>query len=289
MSMINIPEEFMDIQMDSSEIVSHYVSYANATNEGNLSDAEIYLEIIKELIPKERKKYSRISPEIAKNLLEQIDGDNEMSMVENRYYHRLKEIAERQSAATILPNGLTLYNIVKSTITLLMLKALKVKIKEIEKSCEADEETIQNYLAYFEVAKIEYLTDSTYLEDLALGSNFDIDKIVPLTIDEIKTMFHLPNDDEIMQGILTGIILATENLDITEKDQQNNTEEDPTLTVVYTFMSMAELARIEVSVPLLTPKAYQELRTHILIKSSGNKSQTAGLVRKMLNIPKQGG
>ena len=94
MDELNIPDEYANIQMNSSTIIEYYINLITSILENDDENFKIYLELLKEIIEEEIQNYKKIDSVTAMKLLSFINEDDTMSLEVNRYYHRLKERAD---------------------------------------------------------------------------------------------------------------------------------------------------------------------------------------------------
>ena len=290
MNEINIPDEYADIQMNSSTIIEYYNYLLIAIIENDDENFKLYLELLKEIIQEEIQNYQKIQPVTAMGLLSFIDADAEMPLEVNRYYHRLKEKADLLTNMPKLSDGTTLYTVLKSKITIDTFK--EFYNKRIKNSFAKDEkqDLLQKYDEYLIMAAIVYFTDSTFLEQLTLNNNFNILQLPSISIDEIKEMFKLSSNEEIEEMLYMSILasinsLCNINTDMLKNRKENDDGDDESEpNEYYETMSIIDLIRIEIQLKLISEETRLKLSEEINRKYKNDNSQVMKRVKIMLNI-----
>lgn len=291
MDELNIPDEYANIQMNSSTIIEYYICLINAILENDDENFKIYLELLKEIIEEEIQNYKKIDSVTAMKLLSYINEDDTMSLEVNRYYHRLKERADILIDMPKLADGTTLYTVLNSKIIIDSFKKFCNKIRN--NKTLFNNEKMQRYDEYLMMAAIIYFTDNTFLEQLTLKNNFDISKIPTITLEEIREMFQLDNNDQIEEMLCTSILASISNLNFMNKDmnnkrnsKNNENEESNNTPEFYEIMNAIDLIRIEIQWKLLNKNSKQELRKKIYQNYKNNNSLVMRRVKIILEKEK---
>lgn len=291
MDELNIPDEYANIQMNSSTIIEYYINLITSILENDDENFKIYLELLKEIIEEERQNYKKIDSVTAMKLLSYINEDDTMSLEVNRYYHRLKERADILIDMPKLADGTTLYTVLNSKIIIDSFKKFCNKIRN--NKTLFNNEKMQRYDEYLMMAAIIYFTDNTFLEQLTLKNNFDISKIPTITLEEIREMFQLDNNDQIEEMLCTSILASISNLNFMNKDmnnkrnsKNNENEESNNTPEFYEIMNAIDLIRIEIQWKLLNKNSKQELRKKIYQNYKNNNSLVMRRVRIILEKEK---
>lgn len=291
MDELNIPDEYANIQMNSSTIIEYYINLITSILENDDENFKIYLELLKEIIEEEIQNYKKIDSVTAMKLLSYINEDDTMSLEVNRYYHRLKERADILIDMPKLADGTTLYTVLNSKIIIDSFKKFCNKIRN--NKTLFNNEKMQRYDEYLMMAAIIYFTDNTFLEQLTLKNNFDISKIPTITLEEIREMFQLDNNDQIEEMLCTSILASISNLNFINKDmnnkrnsKNNENEESNNTPEFYEIMNAIDLIRIEIQWKLLNKNSKQELRKKIYQNYKNNNSLVMRRVRIILEKEK---
>lgn len=85
MDELNIPDEYANIQMNSSTIIEYYINLITSILENDDENFKIYLELLKEIIEEEIQDYKKIDSVTAMKLISYINEDDTMSLEVNRY------------------------------------------------------------------------------------------------------------------------------------------------------------------------------------------------------------
>lgn len=291
MDELNIPDEYANIQMNSSTIIEYYINLITSILENDDENFKIYLELLKEIIEEEIQNYKKIDSVTAMKLLSYINEDDTMSLEVNRYYHRLKERADILIDMPKLADGTTLYTVLNSKIIIDSFKKFCNKIRN--NKTLFNNEKMQRYDEYLMMAAIIYFTDNTFLEQLTLKNNFDISKIPTITLEEIREMFQLDNNDQIEEMLCTSILASISNLNFMNKDmnnkrnsKNNENEKSNNTPEFYEIMNAIDLIRIEIQWKLLNKNSKQELRKKIYQNYKNNNSLVMRRVRIILEKEK---
>lgn len=291
MDELNIPDEYANIQMNSSTIIEYYINLITSILENDDENFKIYLELLKEIIEEEIQNYKKIDSVTAMKLLSYINEDDTMSLEVNRYYHRLKERADILIDMPKLADGTTLYTVLNSKIIIDSFKKFCNKIRN--NKTLFNNEKMQRYDEYLMMAAIIYFTDNTFLEQLTLKNNFDISKIPTITLEEIREMFQLDNNDQIEEMLCTSILASISNLNFMNKDmnnkrnsKNNENEESNNTPEFYEIMNAIDLIRIEIQWKLLNKNSKQELRKKIYQNYKNNNSLVMRRVKIILEKEK---
>lgn len=291
MDELNIPDEYANIQMNSSTIIEYYINLITSILENDDENFKIYLELLKEIIEEEIQNYKKIDSVTAMKLLSFINEDDTMSLEVNRYYHRLKERADILIDMPKLADGTTLYTVINSKIIIDSFKKFCNKIRN--NKTLFNNEKMQRYDEYLMMAAIIYFTDNTFLEQLTLKNNFDISKIPTITLEEIREMFQLDNNDQIEEMLCTSILASISNLNFMNKDmnnkrnsKNNENEESNNTPEFYEIMNAIDLIRIEIQWKLLNKNSKQELRKKIYQNYKNNNSLVMRRVKIILEKEK---
>lgn len=291
MDELNIPDEYANIQMNSSTIIEYYINLITSILENDDENFKIYLELLKEIIEEEIQNYKKIDSVTAMKLLSYINEDDTMSLEVNRYYHRLKERADILIDMPKLADGTTLYTVLNSKIIIDSFKKFCNKIRN--NKTLFNNEKMQRYDEYLMMAAIIYFTDNTFLEQLTLKNNFDISKIPTITLEEIREMFQLDNNDQIEEMLCTSILASISNLNFMNKDMNNkrnskNNENEASNNTpeFYEIMNAIDLIRIEIQWKLLNKNSKQELRKKIYQNYKNNNSLVMRRVKIILEKEK---
>lgn len=291
MDELNIPDEYANIQMNSSTIIEYYINLITSILENDDENFKIYLELLKEIIEEEIQNYKKIDSVTAMKLLSYINEDDTMSLEVNRYYHRLKERADILIDMPKLADGTTLYTVLNSKIIIDSFKKFCNKIRN--NKTLFNNKKMQRYDEYLMMAAIIYFTDNTFLEQLTLKNNFDISKIPTITLEEIREMFQLDNNDQIEEMLCTSILASISNLNFMNKEmnnkrnsKNNENEESNNTPEFYEIMNAIDLIRIEIQWKLLNKNSKQELRKKIYQNYKNNNSLVMRRVRIILEKEK---
>lgn len=291
MDELNIPDEYSNIQMNSSTIIEYYINLITSILENDDENFKIYLELLKEIIEEEIQNYKKIDSVTAMKLLSYINEDDTMSLEVNRYYHRLKERADILIDMPKLADGTTLYTVINSKIIIDSFKKFCNKTRN--NKTLFNNEKMQRYDEYLMMAAIIYFTDNTFLEQLTLKNNFDISKIPTITLEEIREMFQLDNNDQIEEMLCTSILASISNLNFMNKDmnnkrnsKNNENEESNNTPEFYEIMNAIDLIRIEIQWKLLNKNSKQELRKKIYQNYKNNNSLVMRRVKIILEKEK---
>lgn len=235
------------ISIISSIITSYYQKLVNLIYEGNKNNDEYneILEKIKEIIKLEKESYNNIDLKTIKDYYNEInlDGDNP---IENRCFSRLSEREKSLCGEPRSNNGMLLSVVIDGKIMIDVLKLVHKRLHELK---EEDINAYENLMMYYEVSKFTYLTDSSFLEDLALKYDFNVEEIPSLSFEEISKSFNIDIKNNFMEIIYLNIFTELNALyEISEKDKMLNT-----------YLALTELSRIEVLLSYLDEKTLDRL------------------------------
>lgn len=228
-------EELSKLSMIAKSITNYYQELENLIYE-DLTRNEEYEEIIKriqELIEYENEEYAKVNLETIKTYFKQIHNKDE-SLVKQRIQNRLNERLEILTNEPQTDDGKLLSNIIDAKIMIDTLKIVEKRIENIKQE-NIHDPRFKTLIQYYESSKLTYLTNTSYLENIALKNSFDIKNIEEISIDKINNEFNIDLIRDFSNMLQINILTGLTTL------KEINTYDE----ILNTYLALTELSRIE--------------------------------------------
>ena len=238
-----------NVSIISSVITSYYQKLVNLILEGKEDNDEYndILDKIKHIVKVEKKAYSNISLETINEYYKNTDFDGD-NPIENRTFSRLSEREKVLNDKQRLDDDSLLSSVLDAKITIDMIKLVYQKLINLKEE-NIDEDTYFSLMMYYHVSKFTYLTDSSFIEKIALEHNFNVEEIPTISFEEINKAFGIDLHNDLMEILYLNIYEELSALyELSEKDP-----------ILNTYSALTELSRIEVMLSYLDEKTLDRL------------------------------
>ena len=242
-------EELSKLSMIAKSITNYYQELENLIYE-DLTRNEEYEEIIKriqELIKYENEEYAKVNLETIKTYFKQIHNKDE-SLVKQRIQNRLNERLEILTNEPQTDDGKLLSNIIDAKIMIDTLKIVEKRIENIKQE-NIHDPRFNTLIQYYESSKLTYLTNTSYLENIALKHSFDIKNIEEISIDKINNEFNIDLIRDFSNMLQINILTGLTTL------KEINTYDE----ILNTYLALTELSRIEALLSYLDKNNIEKL------------------------------
>lgn len=245
-----------NISLSSLIITATYQRLINM-DYADLAGSSEYQEMITKLeryISVEADYYSMLTSDDINNyfnLLKNVTSFN--NQVDGRIYTRMNDIRRIRMNNPLVNDKVLLSSIISSKLTIDILKNVNAKIADLAKNKELDDTDVYMLELYHKRYKYHYLTSNSYIEDLSLKNNFDIEKLPSYTYYEVEREYGFEFVDNIQNNFYDYVMASLDELSGIQSNDK----------YLVSYISLFELARIEAVIPYLSLDSLNKLLLYI--------------------------
>lgn len=244
-------EELMSARLISKAIMDLYTKLMDLISDNN-EDSILYDETIhkiKKAVILEKKAYNKIDLLTIKTFFDKYDSKSD-TPTEKRMYEKLTERMDRLTEKRKLQDGTLFTNVVDSKIIIDSFRIIRKRILSIKDENQEDE-LFKRLVLYYHISKFSLFTTNSYIEDIALECNFNVDKMPNITFEDINKMYNIDslkiaNDDLCLKVYAILSIL----------NEINNSD-----GVLNDYLALTELSNIETILNYLEYNEVSKLET----------------------------
>ena len=235
-----------------TQIISVYYQKLIDLSLVNLEETDEYHNIllkIKDLIQKENELYQALSSTdliFLTNYFNRFEIENEN---DSRIYSRSNDQNRlRDKNNIIIDNKVLLSSIISSKIIIDVLKKVTKKIEDVQ-----DEEDNIMLTAYNNVHKYKFLTANSFIEQIALNCQFDIEQMPVINFYQIDEELNIGITKYAKNEFIKYIKLAIDELIRLVSNDKH----------LYMYVTMFEYSRIEVMIEYLNKPELNKIKNYI--------------------------
>ena len=157
------------------------------------------------------------------------------------------------------------------------LKLVNQRLLNLIEDTDEDDNDLSDLLLYFKVSKFTYLADSSFLEDLALECDFNIEELPTLSFDKVNNELKIDVLNE-ANGIFYFYIFNELDAlcEISEKKGALNT-----------YLALTGLSRVEVLLNFLDKETFNDVFNYFQEKYGNLKIETMDSAKRLIRKRKE--
>lgn len=268
----------LNIKLMSQFITAYYQKLIKLTLNG-MTESDEYQETIdkiKYMAQEENSIYKKLTPKEIKAIVEYFNQNEVQNDTDARIYTRTNDQNRLNDKNNInIDNQVPLSAVISSKIIIDVLKIVNTKILDLEITDDITEEDIIMLNAYNSVYKYKYLTANSFIEQLSLDNNFDIEEIPTINLYNIEKELNIEIISKAQNTFFNYIFSSIKELiNLVSNDRH-----------LYLYASLFELSRIEVMLPYLNKENLTKLSLHL--SNLNINSNSIIKVKKLINKRKE--